>query len=265
MPLAATWSELKQLTPSQRNTVIASYLGWTLDAFDFFILVFVLKYIAAEFGTDHQGVALAITLTLAARPVGALLFGLLADRYGRRSVLMADIVLYSVLEFASGFAPNLTILLVLRTLFGVAMGGEWGVGASLTMETIPPKTRGLISGLLQAGYPSGYLLASLVFLLFPLIGWRGMFMVGAAPALLVLFIRRNVEESPAHLARQARKEQVNFLAVARQHVGRLIYKLGLRERKPRAKQLIPVAPSYAASRYSPNTDLSRSDISPRVA
>ncbi len=191
MPLAATWSELKQLTPSQRNTVIASYLGWTLDAFDFFILVFVLKYIAEEFGTDVKSVALAITLTLAARPVGALMFGVLADRYGRRPVLMADIVLYSILEFASGFAPSLMTLLILRTLFGIAMGGEWGVGASLTMETIPPKTRGVISGLLQAGYPSGYLIASVVFgLLFPLIGWRGMFMVGAAPALLVLFVRR---------------------------------------------------------------------------
>lgn len=224
MPLVATWSALKGLTPSQRNAVIASYLGWTLDAFDFFILVFVLKHIAAEFGTDVKAVALAITLTLAARPVGALLFGLLADGYGRRPVLMADVLLYSVLEFASGFASSLTMLLILRTIFGIAMGGEWGVGASLTMETIPPKTRGLISGLLQAGYPSGYLIASVVFaLLFPLIGWRGMFMVGAAPALLVLFIRRNVEESPAYLARHTRQEHASFFAVARRHLGRLAY------------------------------------------
>jgi SHS family lactate transporter-like MFS transporter len=224
MPLAATWSELKQLTTPQRNAVIASYLGWTLDAFDFFILVFVLKHIAEEFGTDVKSVALAITLTLAARPVGALAFGLLADRYGRRPVLMIDVLLYSLLEFASGFATSLTMLLILRTIFGIAMGGEWGVGASLTMETIPPKTRGIISGLLQAGYPSGYLIASIVFaLLFPLIGWRGMFMVGAAPALLVLFIRRNVEESPAFVARHVRKERTDFFAVARQHVGRLVY------------------------------------------
>ena len=224
MPLAATWSELKQLTPSQRNTVIASYLGWTLDAFDFFILVFVLKHIAEEFGTDVKAVALAITLTLAARPVGALVFGMLADRYGRRPVLMADVLLYSLLEFASGFATSLTMLLILRAIFGIAMGGEWGVGASLTMETIPPRTRGLISGLLQAGYPSGYLIASIVFaLLFPLIGWRGMFMVGAAPALLVLFIRRNVEESPAFVARHTRQARADFFSVARQHVGRLIY------------------------------------------
>jgi SHS family lactate transporter-like MFS transporter len=224
MPIAATWSELRQLTPSQRNAVIASYLGWTLDAFDYFILVFVLSHVADEFGTDVKSVALAITLTLAARPVGALLFGLLADRYGRRPVLMADIVLYSVLEFASGFAPNLTVLLVLRTIFGIAMGGEWGVGASLTMESIPPKTRGLISGLLQAGYPSGYLIASIVFgVLFPLIGWRGMFMVGAAPALLVLFVRSKVEESPAYVARHTRQAHANFLAVAGQHIGRVIY------------------------------------------
>jgi len=217
-------SELRRLTPSQRNVVIASYLGWTLDAFDFFIMVFVLKHIAEDFGTDVKSVALAITLTLAARPLGALLFGLLADRYGRRPVLMADVLLYSAIEFASAFAPTLAALLALRFVFGIAMGGEWGVGASLTMETIPAKTRGLISGLLQAGYPSGYLIASIVFaVLFPHIGWRGMFMVGAAPALLVLFIRRNVEESPAFVARRARLERPNFLAVARRHIGKLIY------------------------------------------
>jgi SHS family lactate transporter-like MFS transporter len=218
------WSELRRLTPSQRNAVIASYLGWTLDAFDFFIMVFVLKDIADEFGTDIKAVTLAITLTLAARPIGALLFGLAADRYGRRPVLMADVLLYSALELASGFAPTLTVLLVLRFLYGIAMGGEWGVGASLTMETIPPRTRGIISGLLQAGYPSGYLIASIVFgLLFPIIGWRGMFMVGAAPALLVLFIRRNVEESPAFLAHRGRVERPSFLSVVQRHIGKLIY------------------------------------------
>jgi MFS transporter, SHS family, lactate transporter len=223
MASTSLWSELRRLTPQQRNVVVASYLGWTLDAFDFFIMVFVLKHIAEEFGTDVKSVALAVTLTLAARPLGALLFGLLADRFGRRPVLMADVLLYSALEFASGFAPTLTALLALRFVYGIAMGGEWGVGASLTMETIPPRTRGIISGLLQAGYPSGYLIASVVFgLLFPHIGWRGMFMVGAAPALLVLFIRRNVEESPAFVARQALRERVSFLAVVRRHIGRLI-------------------------------------------
>ncbi|WP_178380438.1 MFS transporter, partial [Burkholderia mallei] len=174
-------------TREQRNVTIAAYLGWTLDAFDFFLMVFVLKDIAAEFNTKIPAVAFAITLTLAARPIGALIFGRLADHFGRRPTLMINIACYSLLELASGFAPSLAALLVLRTLFGVAMGGEWGVGSALTMETVPPRARGAVSGLLQAGYPSGYLLASVVFgLLYPYIGWRGMFMIGVLPALLVL-------------------------------------------------------------------------------
>ena len=185
-------------TRAQINVVIAAYLGWTLDAFDFFLMVFVLKDIAAEFNTGIPAVAFAITLTLAARPVGALIFGKLADKYGRRPTLMLDIGLYSILELASGFAPNLLTLLVLRTLFGVALGGEWGVGTALAMETVPPRARGFVSGLLQAGYPSGFLLASIVFgTLFQHIGWRGMFFVGVIPALLVLYIRTSVPESPA--------------------------------------------------------------------
>jgi MFS transporter, SHS family, lactate transporter len=218
-------SDLKSLAPGQRNVVIASFLGWTLDAFDFFILVFVLKYVAAEFGADITSVTLAITLTLAMRPIGAILFGYLAERFGRRPVLMANIVLYSALEFASGFAPTLTVLIALRALYGIAMGGEWGVGAALTMESIPPKMRGLISGILQAGYPAGYLLASLVFfLLFPVIGWRGMFMVGALPALLVLYIRSHVGESPVYEARRHERLTIDRLwTILRQHAGLLIY------------------------------------------
>src|SRR3569833_124668 len=185
-------------TSAQKHVVAATYLGWTLDAFDFFLLVFVLKDIAAEFHTEISSVTFAILLTLAMRPVGALIFGFAADRWGRRPPLMVDVLLYSVLEFASGFAPSLTVLIVLRALYGIAMGGEWGVGASLAMETIPARSRGLVSGLLQSGYPSGYFLASIVYgLLFPYIGWRGMFMVGVIPALLVLYIRRSVPESPA--------------------------------------------------------------------
>jgi MFS transporter, SHS family, lactate transporter len=191
-------SEWREFDRNQRSALIASFLGWTLDAFDFFLMVFMLGAIAKEFGTDVKAVAIAITLTLAARPAGALVFGLLADRFGRRPVLMIDILLFSVLEFASAFAPSIVALLVLRTAFGFAMGGEWGLGASLTMETIPAKARGIASGILQTGYPFGYLLASVVYgLLFDRIGWRGMFMVGVLPALLVLFIRRNVQESPA--------------------------------------------------------------------
>src|SRR6201987_5399454 len=185
-------------TSEQRHVVAASFLGWTLDAFDFFLLVFVLKDIAAEFHVDIADVTIAIPLTLAMRPIGAFLFGRAADRWGRRPTLMVNVALYSLLEFASGFSPNLTVFIVLRALYGIAMGGEWGVGASLTMESIPPHARGFVSGLLQSGYPTGYFLASIVYgLLFEYIGWRGMFMIGVLPALLVLFIRRNVPESPS--------------------------------------------------------------------
>jgi MFS transporter, SHS family, lactate transporter len=185
-------------TNQQRSVVIASFLGWTLDAFDFFLLVFVLKDIAEEFGTDIKDVTVAILLTLAMRPIGAYLFGRAADHWGRRPTLIVNVLLYSILEFACAFAPNLTVLLILRALYGIAMGGEWGVGASLAMESIPPQGRGLVSGFLQSGYPTGYLLASIVYgLLFALIGWRGMFMIGVLPALLVLYIRRNVPESPS--------------------------------------------------------------------
>jgi len=185
-------------TTEQRHVVVASFLGWTLDAFDFFLMVFVLKDIAQEFHTDVTRVTVAILLTLAMRPIGAFLFGRAADRWGRRPTLMVDVLFYSVVEFASGFSPDLTTLLILRAIYGIAMGGEWGVGASLTMESIPPHARGFVSGLLQSGYPSGYFLASIVYgLLFQYIGWRGMFMVGVLPALLVLYIRRSVPESPS--------------------------------------------------------------------
>jgi SHS family lactate transporter-like MFS transporter len=184
-------------TRAQKRAVLASYLGWTLDAFDFFLLVFVLRDVAAAFSTSLTSVALAITLTLAMRPVGAFVFGRLADRYGRRRVLMLDVALYAFFGFLTAFAPSLAAFLAVRALFGIAMGGEWGVGASLAMESIPVASRGFVSGLLQSGYPSGYLLASVVFgLLYPHVGWRGMFVVGLAPALLVLYIRRGVEESP---------------------------------------------------------------------
>jgi len=148
-------------------------------------------------GTTVQSVSWAITLTLAARFIGAFLFGRAADRWGRKPVLMIDVFLYALFAFASGFSPSLMVLLIVRTLFGVAMGGEWGIGASLTMETIPPKARGLVSGLLQCGYPTGYLLASIAYgLLYSSIGWRGLLMAGILPAFLVLYIRTTVEESP---------------------------------------------------------------------
>lgn len=220
MGLLAEW---KAFDGRQRNAFIASFLGWTLDAFDFFIMVFILRAVAAEFGTNVKAVSVAVTLTLAMRPLGALVFGWLADAFGRRPVLMADILLFSVLELASAFAPSLWSLLVLRAAFGFAMGGEWGIGASLTMETIPQSARGLASGLLQEGYAFGYLLAAVVYgLLFDVIGWRGMFMVGVLPALLVVYIRRNVEESPAWHRMQERPRRP-LSAVLRGNVGLFVY------------------------------------------
>lgn len=221
MGILAEW---KKFNSQQRNAFVASFLGWTLDAFDFFLMVLIMPAIATEFGTDITAVTVAVTLTLAMRPLGALVFGMLADRFGRRPVLMADILLFSVLEFASAFAPSLPVLLLLRASFGFAMGGEWGIGASLTMETIPASARGIASGILQEGYAFGYLLAALVFgLLFDRIGWRGMFMVGVLPALLVMFIRRNVEESPAWHRMRAQPERRSLVQVLRGHYGLFVY------------------------------------------
>jgi len=194
------------LTRSQQwHTVAACFLSWTLDAFDFFIMVFVLADIAKEFGTGMTAVTIAITLTLAARPLGALLFGYMADRIGRRHVLIVNVLTFTVFEFVSGLAPSLVAFIVIRALFGVAMGGEWGVGASLTMESIPAKWRGTASGLLQAGYPCGYLLASLLYwAAFSAVGWRMLFMIGAVPGLFVAaYIFFCVKESPDWLQRKA--------------------------------------------------------------
>lgn len=206
----------------QRHVVVASYLGWSLDAFDFFILTFVMQDAAKAYGVSVTAVSIAIMLTLAMRPIGAYIFGRLADRYGRQPILMLDVGLYSLFGFATAFAPNLWAFLAIRCLFGIAMGGEWGVGASLTMETIPAKARGVVSGLLQSGYPSGYLLAAIVYgLLYPVIGWRGLFMVGLAPALLILYIRSKVPESPAFDRNRAVK--VNFVDVLARHWRLAVY------------------------------------------
>ena len=173
----------------------AGFLGWTLDAFDFFLVVFSLTAIGREFHKPDKIVALSITLTLAFRPVGAFLFGLLADRYGRRLPLMLDLIFYSVIEVLSGLAPNFTTFLILRALFGIGMGGEWGVGASLAMEKVPLRLRGVLSGLLQQGYATGYLLAAMAyFFLFDKVGWRPLFFLGGLPALLALFVRFRVKE-----------------------------------------------------------------------
>lgn len=185
-----------QQPSDHRAAVLAGFLGWTLDAFDFFLVVFSLTAIAQEFHKSDAEVAFSITVTLAFRPVGAFIFGLMADRYGRRLPLMLDLVFFSIIQVLTGLAPNFTTFLVLRALFGIGMGGEWGVGASLAMEKVPPRLRGVLSGLLQEGYAVGYLLAAVCyFFVFPRYGWRPMFFIGGLPALLVLFIRFGVKES----------------------------------------------------------------------
>jgi SHS family lactate transporter-like MFS transporter len=201
------FGHFRGLTPIQRNTFIACFLGWSLDAFDFFILIFCMSAIADEFHAKISAVAEGVVLTLAMRPVGAFLFGAMADRFGRRVTLMIDIIAYSVFELASAFAPTLKTFLIMRALFGIAMGGEWGVGAALAFETLPARGRGFFSGVLQEGYVVGNLLAALTYgTLFVHIGWRGMFVIGALPAFLVIYIRTKVDESPAWLHGQTMKK-----------------------------------------------------------
>src|SRR5437870_616491 len=188
----------KSLDRVQRNTFVACFLGWALDAFDFFLLTFVITVMARDFGTSVAKLSYAITLTLAMRPVGAFIFGLLGDRFGRRIPLMIDIIFYSAMELLTAFSPSYTWLLVFRALYGIGMGGEWGLGASLAMEALPTAARGLFSGILQQGYAFGYLLAAIVYwIVYPLFGWRGLFVAGALPAGLVIFMRAKVPESPA--------------------------------------------------------------------
>jgi SHS family lactate transporter-like MFS transporter len=186
------------LTSEQRHAVSASFLGWTLDAFDFFVIVFLVDVLAEHFHVTPSKIVFTIALTLGMRPVGALLFGLLADRYGRRTPLMANVVFFSVVELLCGFSPNYTVFLILRTIYGIGMGGEWGVGASLAMESVPAKWRGTISGIVQSGYSCGYLLAAVAAkIVLPLWGWRAMFWAGGLPALLAFYIRYKVTESEA--------------------------------------------------------------------
>jgi MFS transporter, SHS family, lactate transporter len=200
----------------QRAAVTAGFLGWTLDAFDFFLVVMTLTAIGREFGKPDAAIAFSLLLTLLFRPVGALIFGLLADRYGRRVPLMLDLVFYSVIEVLTGLAPSYATFLVLRALFGIGMGAEWGVGASLVMEKIAPRARGVVSGLLQQGYAAGYLLAAVCyFFVFPRWGWRPLFFIGGLPALLALFVRARVRES--EVWRETREESWSGLgrAIAR--------------------------------------------------
>ncbi len=206
--LATIGEHFRRLTRPQRNAFLASFLSWSLDALDFFLLILCMPAIAGEFHVPGSAVAEAVFLTLAFRPLGALIFGALADRFGRKPTLILNIVCYSVAELSCAFAPSLHSLLILRALFGIAMGGVWGVGAALTFETLPKEGRGVFSGILQEGYAIGYLLAAGLFgLLFGWIGWRGLFIVGAAPLLLVPFVRSAVDESPVWLAAQVEKQR----------------------------------------------------------
>jgi SHS family lactate transporter-like MFS transporter len=183
---------------ASRHAVMAGFLGWTLDAFDFFVVVFLLDVLSAHFHVPKKQIIFTLTMTLAFRPIGAVIFGWLADRYGRRRPLMANVIFFSLIELLSGFSTTYTQFLILRALFGIGMGGEWGVGASLAMEQSPKRWRGVLSGILQSGYSIGYLLAAVATrTVLPTLGWRWMFWIGALPALLALYIRRNVPESAA--------------------------------------------------------------------
>jgi len=200
LPNNVSSQSLSQSTSPAKDShgpaVFAGFLGWTLDAFDFFLVALSLTAIAQEFHRSDKEVAFSITLTLVFRPVGAFIFGLMADRYGRRLPLIIDLVFYSFVEVLTGFAHSFAAFLVLRALFGIGMGGEWGVGASLAMEKVPPRLRGFLSGMLQQGYALGYLLAAVCsYLVFPRWGWRPMFFIGGLPALLGLFVRFRVKES----------------------------------------------------------------------
>jgi SHS family lactate transporter-like MFS transporter len=217
-------SEAKSSThrANQRNALIAGFLGWTLDAFDFFVLTFVLTDVARDFNRSRADIALALTASLAMRPVGAVIFGLLADRFGRRLPLMLDVIFYSIVEVLSGFAPGFRTFIFLRLLYGIGMGGEWGVGASLAMESVPARWRGVLSGLLQEGYAMGFILAAVAYYtVFPHFGWRALFFIGGLPALLSLFIRAKVREPEAW--RESRTDWRTYWSVAAKHWKRFLY------------------------------------------
>ncbi len=203
MMIRSVWNELDA---AAKRTFTAAFLGWTLDAFDFFLVTFVLVQLSHDFSRSIPEIAFAVTLTLMFRPLGALIFGWLGDRFGRRIPLIIDIALFGVIELATAFSPNITVFLVLRALFGIAMGGEWGLGAAMAMEALPPNRRGLFSGILQEGYMVGYLLAALAFYLvstFTPWGWRGLFVIGAIPSVFVMYIRNAVPESRIWMKRIA--------------------------------------------------------------
>jgi MFS transporter, SHS family, lactate transporter len=209
------------------HAITAGFLGWTLDAFDFFVVIFLFDTLAQHFHVSKADIVLSVTGTLAMRPVGALTFGMLADRYGRRRPLMANVIFFSTVELLCGFAPNFTVFFILRLLFGIGMGGEWGVGASLAMEHAPVRCRGVLSGILQSGYSYGYLLAAIAArVVLPNFGWRAMFWVGGVPALLALYIRTKVPESAAWQQHRLTRT-IDGPKIAMQHKRLVLYMVAL--------------------------------------
>jgi SHS family lactate transporter-like MFS transporter len=209
------------------HAVAAGFLGWTLDAFDFFVVIFLFDVLAEHFHVRKADIVLTVTATLAMRPIGALLFGMMADRYGRRRPLMANVIFFSVVELLCGFAPNYTVFFILRMLFGIGMGGEWGVGASLAMEHAPVRWRGVLSGILQSGYAIGYLLAAVAArVILPNFGWRAMFWTGGLPALLALYIRTKVPESEAWQQHRVART-IDGPRIALQHKKLVLYMVAL--------------------------------------
>lgn len=226
MDTARSAGDLAAVRANQRNALIAGFLGWTLDAFDFFVLTFVVTQVAHDFNRSVPAIALTVAASLWTRPIGAIIFGLMADRWGRRRPLMINILFYSAIAFACGLAPNYTVFFILRLLYGIGMGGEWGVGASLVMESVPVRWRGVLSGLLQMGYTCGYFLAAIVYsVVFPIWGWRAMFFVGGLPALLTLFVRAKVKETDAW--HESRTDWPTYRRAIRQNLRLFAYLVGM--------------------------------------
>ena len=225
--MAEITSSSPQASSDRWHAMGAGFLGWTLDAFDFFVVIFLFDTLSEHFHVPKRDLVLSVTATLAMRPVGALLFGMMADRYGRRRPLMVNVLFFSTIELLCGFAPNFTVFFILRMLFGIGMGGEWGVGASLAMEHAPVRWRGVLSGILQSGYSIGYLLAAFAArVVLPNWGWRAMFWVGGIPALLALYIRTKVPESEAWKVHRVART-LDGPRIAWQHKKLSLYMVGL--------------------------------------
>jgi SHS family lactate transporter-like MFS transporter len=191
-------SQNEQSTPGWQFAVTSGILGWVLDAFDFFVVIFLLDSLAAHFHVQKSAIVWTISITLAMRPVGALLFGALADRYGRKKPLIACVIYFSAATTLSAFAPNYILFFALRALYGIGMGGYWGIGASFAMENAPRHRRGILSGMMQGGYPFGYLLASVgMMTIAPHFDWRAMFVVGSFVAVAIIILTALSPESEA--------------------------------------------------------------------